>query len=494
METAWAYLVVSTSEQRDTLDHQRQWAEETASTHGWRIERVFSDATSGRKGVRKLLARLVTELRSTPKDERPSRVLMIRLDRVGRGSIVDSQVALREIHLLGSIVHTRDGGDEKVDGPMNELINAAKFAVASFENAVKAEKMRSAHARWKREGRHFGPPPYGTEKDSEHRLIVKEPQAGFVRKAFELRAAGAGYIRIARDVGRYAPPQGTYAGKPRSSTWHPHSVTQLLKCRSYRGLVVDEDLFDRVQMVRNPDWKLTRTSKVYPWPLSGILRCECGWTMAGVACGSMTHRVRRYTCRHPRYHGFDHRPSVRADVAEAWFLDRLRGLGAKPELLSDARRARAAGDVGNLREAISTARVELTEVERLRGMAWGLQGDGRIAAAELARRLDDLSVKRSDLLARIDSAERDLAVAVAESTIVADAAQILAQAADQWSAAPWDSQKEIARLVAVAVEGISFDGNRLVFGVDTEGPTDASSSKRNAVYGPEMARLLAALP
>lgn len=100
--------------------------------------------------------------------------------------------------------------------------------------------------------------------------------------------------------------------------------------------MVPDDLWDRVQGIRNPDWRLLRSARVYAWPLSGLVTCTCGWSMAGVAGGRQGHRVRYYACTHPRFHPLDARPSVRADYAERWFVAQLTDLAASPQLVADA--------------------------------------------------------------------------------------------------------------------------------------------------------------
>jgi DNA invertase Pin-like site-specific DNA recombinase len=484
--TAWGYYAVSSSPQEATLADQEAWAKDVARARGWEITRSFSGTASGRLGVRTILEQLIAELTAIPKTQRPDRILLIRLDRTGRVAL-ETIAALARIKKLGVILHTRTDGDVKLETALDTLRPIFELVSAEIENSGRSDKMRAVHARWREAGKHLGPPPYGTEKDAERRLIAKEPQASFVRRAFEMRATGAGFKRIARDVGRFAPPQGTYAGRPHASAWHPNTVDKLLSCRSYRGLVVDADLWDLVQTVHNPDFRTLRASRVYPWPLSGVLHCWCGWTMGGVASGKEGRRVRYYSCRHPRYHGDDARPSIRADRAEGWFVDGVRRLAGDPQVLRDYRASAARATMGVQRETLAAARAELADVDQKRQAAWNLQSDGRIAAAELALRLDELQRRRSELLARIVDAEREVAVAAAHDVIADDAETLFAAAADLWATSTWEEQKELSRLVALAAGGISMapDGE-LRFGADDpQGlPLGETSSTRRVVYRP----------
>lgn len=481
MTAVWLYCAVSSSPQESTLEDQEQWGRDVALSHDWTITRTFSGRSSGKLGIRKILEQLLTELTATPKAQRPTRVLMIRLDRTGRVAL-ETISALAQLKRLGVQIFTRTDGEVRLETALDTLRPIFELVSAEIENSGRADKMRAAHARFKAQGKHFGPPAYGTKKDTHGRLEPREPQASFVRRAFELRATGAGFKRIAREVGRYAPGQGTYAGKSRSSTWHQNSVSALLSCRSYRGLVVDEGLFDRVQLVRNPDWKLLRTARVYPWPLSGVLRCSCGWTMGGVASGKQGQRTRYYACRNPKQHADAPRPSIRADKAEAWLLDRLRQLVAEPELVSQFRAQASQSDLSVYRETLRTDRAELELLEQRKRVAWDLQGDGRIAAAELAQRLDDLSEKRAELLTRIAEAEQELA-AVSRHTEALERAHLLFQeAAGLWDSGSWDDQKEIVRLVSAAVDGLHLAPEGLRFGWDRAAmQIDTASSTRTRI-------------
>jgi DNA invertase Pin-like site-specific DNA recombinase len=468
----WVYAAVSSAPQEATLDQQVAWGESTAQQHGWTVDRVFSGTASGRLGVRRVLEDLLSELSRLAKAQRPERILMIRLDRTGRMAL-ETIAALAKIKRLGVTLHTRQDGDVKLESALDSLRPIFELVTAEIENSARADKMKAVHARWRDEGWHFGRAPYGTEKDADRHLVVKEPYASFVRQAFELRAAGAGFIRISREISKLAPPDGMYAGKPRRATWHSNSICAMLRCQSYRGLVVSEDLWDRVQEVHNPDWKALRASRVYPWPLSGLIICYCGWTMVGAASGKQGARTRYYVCQHPNYHGADKRPTMRADMAEAWFYDRLRGLVAKPTLTTASRAQSSDDRVASLRRVFNVEQLALQNLDHKRRMAWSLQSDGRIAAGELAARLAELQADREIVAERLAEVERGLALAVAERAIAAEAGDVLADAEAKWEAASWNDQKELSRLVALLVEGLYRSrSGALTFGVDGDTPIE----------------------
>jgi len=47
-DTAWLYLVVSTSRQAETLIDQEAWATTAAAAEGWAITRTFQGSASGK--------------------------------------------------------------------------------------------------------------------------------------------------------------------------------------------------------------------------------------------------------------------------------------------------------------------------------------------------------------------------------------------------------------------------------------------------------------
>ena len=49
--------------QAETLPHQRQWAQETAAAHGWKLARVIEGVSSGKSGPRRV-RELLVELRA----------------------------------------------------------------------------------------------------------------------------------------------------------------------------------------------------------------------------------------------------------------------------------------------------------------------------------------------------------------------------------------------------------------------------------------------
>jgi hypothetical protein len=89
-------------------------------------------------------------LRGLEPAARPRWLMMIRRDRLSRGTIADSQVVLHELRKMGVSVWTRDQGEIKMDTATDEMIDAIHSVVARQENEVRSEKSRAVYNRKRR--------------------------------------------------------------------------------------------------------------------------------------------------------------------------------------------------------------------------------------------------------------------------------------------------------------------------------------------------------
>lgn len=139
--TAWLLAVVSDVGQAESLPHQQKWATDTCAANGWSVTREFAKAgSSGKEGVRALVETMLAALRASAPTSRPERILMIRQDRLGRGSGNDTMGALAEIYELGTVVHTREDGDIKLSRVADSILPFFRAMTAGLENEVKIDK------------------------------------------------------------------------------------------------------------------------------------------------------------------------------------------------------------------------------------------------------------------------------------------------------------------------------------------------------------------
>ena len=434
--------VVSSEKQSETLPHQIQWARETAAAHGWRLERLedFQDVSTGKYGPRRLVRKLLADIRALRADERPAWVLMLRLDRVGRGSIVESQIVVHELKQLGVRVWTRDQGEIKLDSAMEQLMVAMQSAVATHENEVKSEKAIAAHQRKKKAGLHTGGVAYGFA-NIDNRLIPHEPEASFIRELFSMRIQGNGFSRLAKFAKRNAPPKPTRDG-PKELAWTIATMHRLISNRAYRGAIVPEDVFDAAQERAGTGINM---GPIHDYPLRGAIRCSCETMLSASFAGSRRHRVRYYLCRnsvHDRY------PYHNADHLEREFVDLLRRLCAHPELLASN------VDTEPLEQRIETVRAEIKDNETRRLRAWELADKAGLSAEDLGQRIRDLRAEREPLEAELVMLERDLAALSSSRRSRSSILAVLSGLADSWQAASAEEKREIARAVADALGGL----------------------------------------
>lgn len=460
--SVWALAAVSSDHQSETLAHQRRWAEEAAASHGWHLSRVIEGVSTGKAGPRRVVRDLLAELRALDDDARPKRVLMIRADRLGRGSIVDSQVVLRDLLSLGVSVFTRDQGEVKLDSAMDELISAATLAVARHENEVRREKMLAVIRR-KRAGEWKGTKaPYGLERKGGADVPDGE-RAPIVREAFKLRLQGSGLDAIGRRLTTIAPPHVYLNGNSRVVHWTPTRVRNLLLNRAYVGPIIDESTFARAQRVAGilTNNRLRGEWRRYPWPLAGSIRCYCGRGLIGMACGVEPWRYRYYTCR-ARWNHKDRLRLLRAEALEEQVVALLSRLRASPKLV-DRYRQRAAAPVSPriLENAIRELKAKLADISRHREAAWELHVSGKVRAEDVQQRLDDLAGRRDDIHGQISQAQEQLSISKAVAQRARDVEALLKRAAQTFQKANVAEQNQIARAVSLELGGlwVATDGS-----------------------------------
>ncbi len=465
--TAWAYLVVSSEQQVETLDFQRRWAKETAHQHGWHISEVFEGVSSGRDGARQLLQRLVERLKTLPREARPQRVLMIRLDRLGRGLGLEALAALAELVRLGVIVHTRQDGDYKISKASDSILPLMRIVTGGIENEARRDKARATYDRRRADGVVVGNKrPYGLQRVNGCD-VAQEPQATTVRLAFELSANGYGLQAIGTRLRAIAAPKLYANGRAHVTEWTNDRVRKLLINRGYCGTLVDETLWHRVQRLRKGRPKTIDNAK-HPWPLSGALQCECGRNLIGSLRGSPPRRV--YRCTAVSVHGRS--VAHGAKTIESQFLKLLGRLAASSDLLKQYALSSFTGTRLKEEEAKVQLhgleqRLKRHEVEHRR--IWRLNADGLLPDVHLARRLAEIDADRSTAEEDLRAIELELRERETEGKTLASASQLVAEAATLWPNAEIYQRQIAARALTRALGGLCvLEGGALRVGSPSE--------------------------
>lgn len=452
--TVWLYAAVSSSPQEATLEDQRQWASETAARNGWTIAREFSGVGSGAKGTRELLTTLIGELERTPKAARPQRVLMIRIDRVGRQAL-DCIAAVARLRKLGVALHTRQDGDVKLDTALDSLRPIFELVTAEMENAARSDKWKAVHARRRAEGKHVGTIPYGVIL-IDGKAVPFAPEAQVVRELFRLAEQRWGYTRLARWAQEHAPPKRMHDGSDKPYRWGVSSVKSILKSKTIRTIVVTEDQWQRTKAARESDFR-TRAPKRWDWPLQGAVRCTCGKRLAGHCAGTAPYRTRYYVCLHHTLEpGMKSHPGHRADQLEAEFVRLLRSLRADPALVDPAPETAPVRDWDAVeREAAR----RIVDAENRIQRAWKLAEEAQIDASQLRVRLAELEEQRRSAEEAREAASAGRAREAHDQQTTCTLTKLLEELPDLWTQTTVELQQELARAFdAVLTETPEFGG------------------------------------
>lgn len=450
--TAWAFCAVSSNPQEGTLDAQLAWAKSTAQRNGWKITRTFRGVGTGKAGTRKLFDDLLAALRDTPKAERPVRILMVRIDRLGRGTGLEVIGALAELRKLGTTVHTREDGDVKIERASETILPAIRSIVAALENETRADRVRAGQARRRAAGKHLGTVAYGTVL-VDGKPVAYEPEAVIVREIFELIAQGWGLERIAGHVRDKAPPKLLRDGSERRMTWSPATIRSLYRSVTVRAVVVDEPLLARAERARASNERY-RPTGAWAWPLRGAVRCTCGHLLMGHATGVNPYRVRYYRCRSHPYDerpAGNRRPGYRADRLEQAFVTILHALADDPTIvLSKASKT----TTDRLERQETALRAQLTRLDRRRRRACELAEDGIYSSAELRERLDRIDTERRSASAQLTEVTETIASSHATQESSEKLSATLKRLPVEWPTLPIAEQQTIAKAVSAAVGGL----------------------------------------
>jgi len=464
--TAWAYLVVSSEAQAETLSFQKRWATETAHQHGWVITETFSGVSSGRDGTRGLLKSLVDRLEKIPPSDRPVRVMMTRLDRLGRGLGLEALAAMAQITQLGVVIHTRQDGDHKIARASDSLLPLMRIVVGGVENEARRDKALDTYKRRRLNGQTVSNKrPYGITRVDGHDKPA-DPEAGAVRLAYELAANGFGFSAIGTRLRAVAPPKRYANGRTHEVEWTNDRVRKMLIQPAYRGVVVDEQQWDRVKRLLegSPDVR----SRKYPWPLSGALNCTCGRYLIGSLRGSPARRV--YRCTAVKLHK-RHRTYAALRI-EDQFRDLLTELTISPKSVKEftlqGSRTLALDQValtGRRAEAIQ----EIVRVEQERTRVWRLNSDGLLPDVHLTRRLADIEASLHALRQSVLDIDTEIQRVASDQGEAEEATSLIREAASLWEWAEATTKAAAARSLARVLRGICvLEDGSLQIGPPTE--------------------------
>lgn len=462
MADYWAYIRVSTTktEQELSLEEQERWArlqadKDKASIRIWR-ERASAKSVIGRR----IFSSLIHDLEELPAARRPRRLLVTSFDRLSR-DMTDTLVGVRSLERLKVELFVRDQGAVSAKTFPEQAALVGQSLGGQAENWARSQRMKASFERRRREGKvTCNKPPYGLQVIKE-RFVPIDDSAAWVRKAFKLYADGWGSMRIADLFKRSAPPHTITRLQPdgrqritrHAPLWVPQRVLRLLRQGKYRGTIVNEGLFDRVQRVRDSRQRERRL--VFEYPLSGCLRCTCGRKMAGTASGgggSVYRTARGKAVRYEKYKRTRYyrcepcKLNVNADRAEKDFRKAVGVLEASDRDLRAWVLEKPDLDAGlNTKREIATLERRLTPelIEATRSTTWKVFYAGKITENQLRAQLNELERAEKADRTRLEELRRATDTRVEAKRTLEQARDLLRNFWPLFDRAPYARKREL---------------------------------------------------
>ncbi|WP_096201621.1 recombinase family protein [Bacillus sp. FJAT-45350] len=290
----------------DTLDKHRKQLLDLAKRERHNIIDIYEEIVSGEYiSERPMMQKLLREVETGIADA----VLVMDMDRLGRGDMVDQGTIYRVFRFSETLIVTPteiiDPNDEN-----QELTFSIKSLIAREELKAIVKRMQRGRRASANEGKSITKaPPFGYLRDENLKLYPDPEKSWVVKKIFEMMASGHGRQSVAQELDRLSikPPEGEY--------WNPSTISSFLKNEVYLGHIIwgkikyikrdgkyekrkvpterwqrhdnahepiiSTELFEQANTAHSKRWRPpTVTTKKLSNPLAGILVCElCGHSM-----------------------------------------------------------------------------------------------------------------------------------------------------------------------------------------------------------------------
>ncbi|MBP0725573.1 recombinase family protein [Bacillus sp. RG28] len=228
---------ISLGENYDTLERHRKRLLEIAKNESHNIIEIFEEVTTGENIIeRPMMQQLLRNVESGKVDA----VLVIDIDRLGRGDMLDSGLIDRSFRESDTLIITQT----EVFDPSEEsweLIFGVKSLLSRQELKAITRRMQNGRVDSIKEGKHIGKkPPFGYIRTNELKL-VKDPETYWVvERIFEMMVNGFGRVRIAKELEKLGinPPDPNQPKRKVSTGWRPSTISEILKNEVYIGNLV----------------------------------------------------------------------------------------------------------------------------------------------------------------------------------------------------------------------------------------------------------------
>jgi site-specific DNA recombinase len=364
---------------------------------------------------------------------------------------------------------------------MGRLVLNVLLSFAQFEREIIAERTRDKIAAMRRKGKWAGGlPPLGYDVDrATSRLVVNPDEAAVVRGIFALYREHGSLLPVVDELRdrRWANKKSrTKKGTDRGGRLFDRtSLYRLLTNVAYVGRVAHKgqthpgehppiiapDVFAEVQahLRRNGRTGGAGVRNRSGAILKGLLRCTaCDRAMTPTYTAKAGKRYRYYVCSAAQKQGRKACPakSIPAGAVEQFVVDRLRCVGKNPALVREtveAARAQAGSRLDELGAERRTLEKDLNAAQaEVRKLSARLAEDGDGYALQRLAELQGQIARLEERSARVKDQEAEARRDVLRP---GDVAAALGQFDGVWASL---TPKEQARLVALLVERVEYDG------------------------------------
>jgi site-specific DNA recombinase len=287
---------ISPKVQRDCI---QRWADTRGVEIGaWHEDLDQSGGKLHRPGLDAMLARIRTG--------QTGGLAVAHLDRLSRAGVADALRLVESVHDAGAKIAVVDLGIDPTT-PVGEFSMTLFLALGRMQRRQFQERWQEAQARAIGRGIHFRA-PFGYTKPGKAEPIVPNPAtAPLVKRAFELRAAGESWPRIAAFLNERHPPN-------KAPQWTRSTVNHLIRNPAYLGratcgkhiqadahpALVSVELWESANAVRA---QAPSRGDGEGTLLAGLVRCAgCRYVMSRGATQGVgrPEQLLTYTCR--RHH------------------------------------------------------------------------------------------------------------------------------------------------------------------------------------------------
>lgn len=408
----------------EILRRHRETLTEYAARDGFRVTETFQEVKSGESIYDR--PEMMKMLRAV-QDGRFGAVICMAIDRLTRGDMLELGAIIKTFKASGTLIVTPskiyDLSEES-----DELITGLFGIFSNFELRKAKERQQRGMIRAAKEGCHLSYAPYGYRRKTvskRHTLEIFEPEAQFVRLAFDMYASGKGCDAIAFRLNELG------ARPRRADAFTRGTILKMIKNPVYIGKVVynreqwtrkagkidvqirpesewvvsdglhppivDAETFDKCQDILKSRWRQPYFDGEIKSPLAGLVRCrKCGKIMYRLH----TKGVYRLCCLTRGCSA-----SCRFDLLEARVIGALRetldALEIEPDAPSESAKAAAESRLAEIGKAVGA---ETRKKERI----YSAFENGVYDVAEYQERMEAAKARLSALERQRDEARAEL--------------------------------------------------------------------------------------